>query len=87
MSTATLPTPVTQAQVIKDEADILAVLETRRQAHHDKDGAVIAAHYAADVAYFSLAPPLMHHGVNHQEKQAWLDSWETPVEIESAIST
>jgi len=32
---------------------------------------------------FSLAPPLMYHGVDAAEKQAWLDSWEGPVEIES----
>jgi ketosteroid isomerase-like protein len=82
MSTATFETPVTQAQVTKDEADILAVLETLRQAHHNKDGAAIAALYAPDAAYFSLAPPLTHHGINREEKQAWLDSWATPVEIE-----
>jgi ketosteroid isomerase-like protein len=83
MSTATLQAPVTRAQVTKDEADILALLETRRQAHRDKDGAAIAALYSSDAAYFSLAPPLTHHGVDRQEKQAWLDSWATPVEIES----
>jgi ketosteroid isomerase-like protein len=83
MSSATIATPVSRAQATKDEADILALLETRRQAHHDKDGAVIAALYATDAAYFSLAPPLSHLGVNREEKQAWLDSWETPVEIES----
>jgi PhnB protein len=31
----------------------------------------------------SLAPPLIHHGVDTVEKQAWLDRWATPVEIES----
>jgi ketosteroid isomerase-like protein len=34
-------------------------------------------------AIFNLAPPLTHHGINRQEKQAWLDSWDGPVEIES----
>jgi ketosteroid isomerase-like protein len=83
MSTATLQTPVNRPPVTKDEVDILALLETRRQAHRDKDGAAIAVLYSPDAAYFSLAPPLTHHGVDPQEKQAWLDSWETPVEIES----
>jgi ketosteroid isomerase-like protein len=78
MSAATLQPPVT-----KDEADILALLETRYQAHHNKDGASIAAAYAPDAAVFSLAPPLIHHGVDPVEKQTWLDSWATPVEIES----
>ena len=49
----------------------------------DKDGAAIAAGYAADAVVFSLAPRLMYHGVDANEKQAWLDSWEGPVEIES----
>jgi len=78
MSTATL-----QSQLTRDEADILALLETCHQAHHNKNGAAIAAAYAPDAAVFSLAPPLVHHGVDPKEKQAWLDSWATPVEIES----
>jgi ketosteroid isomerase-like protein len=78
MSTATLATHVT-----KDEAEILSLIETLHRAHNDKDGAAIAATYASDAAVFSLAPPLIHHGVDSVEKQAWLDSWATPVEIES----
>jgi ketosteroid isomerase-like protein len=83
MSTATLPTPLTQPQATKDESDILALLEALRQAHHDKNGALIADPYAPDAVVFSLAPPLTHHGVDHEEKQAWLNSWATPIEIES----
>jgi ketosteroid isomerase-like protein len=78
MSTATLSVPVSV-----DEAAILALIDARHQAHHDKDGAAIAAGYAADAAVFNLAPPLTHHGVDVNEKQTWLDSWEGPVEIES----
>jgi ketosteroid isomerase-like protein len=71
MTTATLNVPVSV-----DEAEILALIDARHQAHHDKEGAAIAA-------VFSLAPPLAYRGVDAQEKQAWLDSWEGPVEIES----
>ncbi|MGA2349725.1 MAG: nuclear transport factor 2 family protein [Terracidiphilus sp.] len=78
MSTATLNVPLST-----DEAEILALIDTQHQAHHDKDGAAIAALYAADAAVFNLAPPLIHHGVDAKEKQAWLDSWATPVDIES----
>jgi ketosteroid isomerase-like protein len=78
MSTATLQVPAT-----KDETDILNLLEARHRAHHDKDGAAMAATYASDAAVFSLAPPLTHHGVDPKEKQAWLDSWATPVDLES----
>jgi len=65
MTTATLSVPVSV-----DEAAILALVEARHQAHHDKDGAAIAAGYSSDAAVFSLAPPLAYCGVDPQEKQA-----------------
>ena len=78
MATATVNAPASI-----DEAAILALIDARHQAHHDKNGAVIAAAYAPDAAVFSLAPPLAYRGVDPREKQAWLDSWATPVAIES----
>lgn len=78
MSTATLNVPVS-----KDEADILAVIESVLKANHDKDAAAFAAPFATDAAVFNLAPPLVHHGINQQEKRAWYDSWQTPVDLES----
>jgi len=83
MSIATLNAPVSVVSTSTGEAEIMALIEARHQAHHDKDGAAIAASYASDAAVFSLAPPLTHHGVDPVEKQRWLDSWATPVEIES----
>jgi ketosteroid isomerase-like protein len=77
MSTATL-----QTQLTEDEAEILTLIESLHRAHHNKDGAMIAASYAADAAIFNLAPPLAHRGIDLQDKQAWLDSWATPVDIE-----
>jgi ketosteroid isomerase-like protein len=76
MSTATL-----QSQIARDEADILTLIESLHQAHHDKNGTAIAALYASDAAVFNLAPPLIHHGIDVKEKQAWLDSWETPIDL------
>jgi ketosteroid isomerase-like protein len=81
MSSATLQVPASPSTT--DEADILALLDARHQAHYAKDGATIASTYADNAAVFSLAPPLTHHGVDPIEKQAWLDSWATPVELES----
>ncbi len=78
MASATLNVPVSV-----DEAAILALIDARHKAHHDQNGAMVAAGYAADATVFSLAPPLMYHGVDVREKQAWLDSWEGPVKIES----
>ena len=78
-----MATTMLNVQVSVDEAAIVSLIDARHRAHHAKDGAAIAAGYAADAAVFSLAPPLMYHGVDAREKQAWLDSWEGPVEIES----
>lgn len=78
MSTATLT-----VQSTPDEADILAVIDALLKANHDKDAAAFAAPFAPDAAVFNLAPPLVDHGIDLREKQAWLDSWATPVDIES----
>src|SRR2546430_1495482 len=78
MSTATAPT-----QTLKDESDIRALIENIHQAHHNKDAAAIAAPYARDAAVFNLAPPLSHRGVDLTEKQAWLDTWQGPIQCES----
>lgn len=83
MSSATFNATITDVSDSRDEAEIMALLETRQRAHFGKNGAAIAAIYSPDASVFSLAPPLTHHGVDVKEKQAWLDSWATPVEIES----
>jgi ketosteroid isomerase-like protein len=77
MSTATL-----QSQVQTDAAAILALLDSMLQANRDKDAAAFAACFAPDAAVYNLAPPLIHHGIDVEEKQAWLDSWATPVDLE-----
>jgi len=66
----------------RDEDEILALLDALRQAHHDKNAAAIAAAYADDAIICDLAPPLFHRGVDVKEKQAWLDSWEGPIDLE-----
>jgi ketosteroid isomerase-like protein len=71
-------------QTKKDEAEILAVIEHLHQAHHDKDVQAIAASYTQDATIFNLAPPLSHQGIDLKEKQAWLDSWDGPIEITSS---
>ena len=78
MSTATLSIPVA-----KDEAEILDLVERMLKANHDKDAAAFAAPFTSDAAVFNLAPPLVHHGIDLEEKQAWYESWSTPVDLES----
>ena len=79
MSTATV-----RGQYTRDDADIQALIETVHKAHHNKDAAAIVAAYARDAVVFNLAPPLSHHGMDLEEKKAWLDTWEGPIEYESS---
>jgi ketosteroid isomerase-like protein len=78
MSTATV-----KGHHTKEEADIRALVETINKAHHNKDAAAIVAPYAQDAVVCDLAPPLSHRGMDLLAKQAWLDSWEGPIERES----
>lgn len=81
MTSATLNESSTQ-QASKDRSAILAVIDRMSKAHHDKSVAVFAAAYNPGAAIFNLAPPLVHHGIDPTEKQAWFDTWEGPITIE-----
>jgi ketosteroid isomerase-like protein len=78
-----VPTAILKGQYSRDEADIRALIERVHKAHHNKDAAAIIAPYAPDADVFSLAPPLAYHGMDLEQKKAWLDTWEGPVERES----
>jgi ketosteroid isomerase-like protein len=78
MATATLT-----SQSATDVAEIRSVIEKLHRAHHDKNASAIATAYAGDATLFTLAPPLAYHGVDLKEKQAWLDSWDGPIDLES----
>jgi ketosteroid isomerase-like protein len=79
-----MPTTGVKPQPIsRDEVDIRALIESVHRAHHTKDAAAIAAPFAQDAAIFSLAPPLAHRGVEVEEKKAWLDTWEGPIDLEA----
>ena len=71
-----------KSQTSKDEADILALVASINKAHYDKDAAIIAP-YAHNAVVCDLAPPLVHEGMDLQVKQAWLDTWDGPIERES----
>src|SRR6266852_431681 len=78
MSAATM-----KNQSPKDETDIRALIEGIHKAHHNKDAATIVSPYAQDAVVCDLAPPLSHHGQDRESKQAWLDTWEGPIDRES----
>jgi ketosteroid isomerase-like protein len=72
-------------RVQRDEADIRALIESVDQAHHDKDAPAIVAPYAPDAVVFDLAPPLLSQGAtDRKELQAWLDTWEGPLDRDSS---
>jgi ketosteroid isomerase-like protein len=76
-----MSTAVMQDQAAKEKTSILAVIEGMKKARHDKNVHALAAPYAKEAAIFSLAPPLVHHGIDITATQAWLDTWEGPIEI------
>lgn len=80
MSTAmSVPSP--------DETEILALLASLRRAHHEKNAVAIAAAYDKDAFICDLSPPLSHHGIDVKAKQAWLDGWDGPIELETPPGT
>ncbi|HEX3877016.1 MAG TPA: nuclear transport factor 2 family protein [Bryobacteraceae bacterium] len=74
--------PNNNQQSSKDQSQLHTLFESIRKAHHDKKAAGIVAAYAPDARIFDLAPPLSHRGMDQSQLQAWLDGWETPVDIE-----
>jgi ketosteroid isomerase-like protein len=78
MATATM-----KVGTLQDQADILALIDKMHKANYDKDAAGFVALFDTDAAVFNLAPPLVHHGINLQEKQAWFDSWDGRIELEA----
>jgi ketosteroid isomerase-like protein len=78
-----MTTSTVRAEPSQDEATIRGLFKSVEKAHHDKDAAAIVAPYAADAVVCDLAPPLSHHGMNLEAKQAWLDTWDGPIEIDS----
>jgi ketosteroid isomerase-like protein len=67
----------------RDEADIRALLAAFARAHHEKDGHAAVAHYAREAVVFDLATPLRSQiGTDPRAFQAWLDTWEGPIELD-----
>ena len=66
----------------KDQADIRALIESIHNSRHNKDAAAVVGPCAPEATVFNLAPPLSHRGMDLQETQAWLDTWDGPIELE-----
>ena len=72
----------TRDMIQKDKADVLELIAGMAKARYEKDANAIAASYTRDAALYTLAPPLVHRGIDVTETQAWLDTWATPITIE-----
>lgn len=81
MTIAALNETVTD-QITRDKSAILALIDRMKKARYDKNPQAVAASYTPDAVIFSLAPPLVHHGIDTAATQAWFDTWDGPVEIE-----
>ena len=80
MSTATV---TLKDHTSQDQLDILSLIDAAHKAVRNKDAAAFAALYTRGADIFNLAPPLIHRGIDLQEKNAWFDTWEGPIELES----
>ena len=67
--------------VSSDVDAIRAIIAAIEAAHHAKEAAAIARHYAPGAIIADLAPPLRRRGFDMSATQAWLDGWDGPVEI------
>jgi len=65
------------------ENEILELIDAARKARYDKDADAIEALYAPGAALFSLAPPLLHEGLDVEATRDWLDSWDGPIVIDA----
>lgn len=74
MAAATLHTPAST-----DEAEILALVDAVRQAHHDRSPEGMAAPYAPHAVIYDLEPPLAHDGISVDRKRRWLETWDGPL--------
>jgi ketosteroid isomerase-like protein len=75
-------TAVRNDRTQQDKTAVLDVVAGMAKARYEKSARGIAAPYDEDAAIFSLAPPLVHHGVDLDATQAWLDTWDGPITIE-----
>jgi PhnB protein len=65
-----------------DKAEIEALLERLKKAHHERDAAASGAEYSDDPVIYNLAPPLKAEG-GLEELAAWFDTWSGPVTVEN----
>lgn len=67
---------------IDDQAEIRRIVDAQIQALRAKDAEALLAHHAADLVTFDLAPPLRTRGPDLVGTEAWLATWEGPIDLE-----
>jgi ketosteroid isomerase-like protein len=77
-----LPTEILRIPASTDETEILSLIGSLHQAHHDKSAEGIAAPYSPHAVIYDLEPPLSHDGISVDRKRNWLATWDSPVDLE-----
>ena len=64
------------------EAEIRRILEDQRAALRAKDARALLEHHAPDALSYDLAPPLVTRGPDVPGTQAWLATWDGPIDLD-----
>ncbi|MFJ2768841.1 YybH family protein [Streptomyces sp. NPDC087300] len=69
----------------EDEAEVRALLESRVDAARAKDADRLMAHFAPDVVYFDVVPPMRFTGHEEVRKNfvRWFEGYEGPIALET----
>ncbi|MGW2645987.1 YybH family protein [Streptomyces sp. NPDC001393] len=68
-----------------NEADIRALLERRTGAQQSKDIDKLMEHYAPDIVYYDVVPPLRFAGTEEVRRNflRWFDGYDGPISLET----
>ncbi|MGY1894319.1 YybH family protein [Nocardia gipuzkoensis] len=68
-----------------NESEIRAFLERRAAAQQSKDIDRLMEHYAPDIVYYDVVPPLRFRGVEEVRRNflRWFDGYDGPISLET----
>lgn len=69
----------TEITQLAAERDIRNVIDEVNQSLRERDAKSYVSAFLGDAVVFDLAPPLAH-GIDQQGMEAWLETWDGPVE-------
>jgi len=66
----------------QDDKRIRELLAARVEAMTERDAETLAGQFVPGVVAFTLAPPLVHHGEDVEDRKAWFAGFDGPIEYE-----